>query len=178
MNYLAGRFMLVFLMLSLWTSGMVGHLETFPFPVAQKKLDADKYNNEILMLEYSLLNAMNTRDKRTLNGLLADNFIGTSFISEGEFVERAQYVESIVQIPYGTATFSFVGAVKITSYSEDAVIASFHVRVENLASRRPGLLKNLSGEYLVTDTWFKRNGNWQIAARHCSSKLKAGLHLI
>ena len=72
---------------------------------------------------------------------------------------RAQWLENLHD--YVVHSYEFI-TVKIQVYGETAVQRSHYKQHATVFG------KDRSGEMLVTDVWVKRDGRWQVVARHTS----------
>jgi ketosteroid isomerase-like protein len=111
-------------------------------------------------LENDWLNVYISGDQATYDRIVADDFTGTdeSAINRGKEQERALLPAS--PIPGGLALNEDV---QIRLYGETAVITGRIVTKAKIADQEvPGFTTRF------TDTWLKRQGRWQVVARHYS----------
>ena len=98
--------------------------------------------------------AYKNRDRNALNAVLADEFIFTD--DEGHVYDKAQYVAAVMDV------------VRVESYSvDDTKIQSFGdtgVVVGRWSGKMSIDGKDASGAFRFTDTFVRRNGQWQVVA--------------
>jgi ketosteroid isomerase-like protein len=123
-----------------------------PAPAATEDVDAT-----IIQLERDWVNAIVKKDTSTLERLMAADFNGTSptahtyprelaisDLRSGKYVVESMTLDEISVNAFGDVAVAF------TSQEEK--------------SRYEG--QDTSGHYHFTDTWIKRNGQWQVVASH------------
>ena len=111
----------------------------------------------ITQLERDWVAAIVKKDTATIDGLLADDFVGTSptahtftkqfaldDLTSGKYVVNSMDLDEISVNSYGDMAIAF------TSQQEK--------------SRYEG--KDISGHYHFTDVWLKKDGRWHVVASH------------
>jgi hypothetical protein len=91
-------------------------------------------------------------DATFVDGLLADDFLGVA--PEGTFYSKAEALQQTRQNK-GRFVSNQVNDVKVRFYGDTAVAQGTETW-EMVSAKR--------GSYVWTDTWVKRNSNWQIVA--------------
>jgi Domain of unknown function (DUF4440) len=125
--------------------------QQFPTPLVEQ---------ELVKMENEWARAWQLPDPGALESIVADDFTLTSSSSKGEITNKRQYIDSTLKLVRGDG-FSFEKlAVRI--YGETAVINAQFQQTATFAGR------DWSGEFLLTDVWVKREGRWQVVARHAS----------
>ena len=98
--------------------------------------------------------AYKNRDRNALNAVLADEFIFTD--DEGHVYDKGQYVAAVMDV------------VRVESYSvDDTKIQSFGdtgVVVGRWSGKMSIDGKDAGGAFRFTDTFVRRNGQWQVVA--------------
>lgn len=103
------------------------------------------------------ISAVQQRDIKSLDVLLDDEFLCTSWSSDGELINKAQYLaavqhEEITNCKAHDFTIRHAG---------DAVVVKCKMMCEF-----PN--RSLCSEVLITDTWIRRNDRWKVLSRHTS----------
>lgn len=98
--------------------------------------------------------AFKNRDRDVLNALLADEFVFTD--DEGNVYDKAQYITAAMDV------------IRVDSYSVDDTKIKSSGDVGMVIGRWTGKMsidgKDASGVFRFTDTFVKRNGQWQVVA--------------
>jgi len=114
-------------------------------------------DEELLVdLERELQRAIRSHDRRSLEGLLAEEF-RTTGSSELGAVDREQWLELTTEGVEWNA-FEFRSA-KCVVVGDIGVVASVVNREGTVAGQ------HTSGEFASVDTWLRRNDRWQIVNR-------------
>jgi peptidylprolyl isomerase len=104
-------------------------------------------------LERKWTEGFKNRDKKTLDIILADDFIFTD--EDGQIYNKAQYLEAVMQV-------------KVESYSLDDLTTRVSGDTGVVAGRWSGTMtvdgKQTNGAFRFTDTFAKRQGRWQAIA--------------
>ena len=95
-----------------------------------------------------------------LENIVADDFTLISSLSKGEVTNKRQYIDSTLKLVRGDG-YSFE-RMTVRIYGDTAVINAQFQQNATFAGH------DSSGEFLLTDVWVKRNGRWQVVARHAS----------
>ncbi|HXG68847.1 MAG TPA: DUF4440 domain-containing protein [Blastocatellia bacterium] len=121
---------------------------------------AGAVEQEIIKLENEWAAAWQKPDAETLKRILADDFTLTSSLSTGELTDKAGYIDLAVN----RAKVSEHGfdKTKVRVYGDTAVVNTLFRMKATLDG------KDWSGDFLFTDVWVKRGGQWQLVARHAS----------
>ena len=125
--------------------------QAFPSPLVEQ---------ELVKLENEWARAWQLPDPAALEGIIADDFTLTSSRSKGEVTNKRQYIDSTLKLVRGDG-FSFE-KMQVRIYGDTAVINAQFQQNATFAGQ------DWSGEFLLTDVWVKRNGRWQVVARHAS----------
>ncbi|HKP84900.1 MAG TPA: FKBP-type peptidyl-prolyl cis-trans isomerase [Blastocatellia bacterium] len=114
-------------------------------------------------LERKWTEGFKNRDKETLNGILADDFIFTD--EDGQVYDKAKYIESVLQV-------------KVESYSLDDLTTRVAGDTGVVAGRWTGKMvvggKEASGAFRFTDTFARRQGRWRAIASQDTRISKPG----
>ncbi len=103
------------------------------------------------------ISAVEQRDVHSLDLLLDDEFLCTSWASTGELITKQQYLVAVQQEQItNCAAHDFN-----VQQAGDTVIVKCRMTCE-FADR------GLCSELLVTDTWVRRSNRWKVLARHTS----------
>ncbi len=98
--------------------------------------------------------AFKNRNRDTLNKLIADEFIFTD--EEGHIYDKQQYVAAAID------------AIRVDSYTVDETKITSFGNTGVVTGRWTGKLsidgKDASGAFRFTDTFVRRNGQWQVVA--------------
>jgi ketosteroid isomerase-like protein len=134
-------------------------LGMFSFALGQMKNETSAQNNveQVKRLENEWLNSYLRGDKQTFDRVVADDFTRTD--ESGKFANKAEEKE-LVQAAPGSVSASLTNEdMQVRVYGDSAVVTGYIVsRVQD----------SLNFRSRFTDTFVKRNGNWQVVARHYS----------
>ncbi|HEX8105099.1 MAG TPA: nuclear transport factor 2 family protein [Solirubrobacteraceae bacterium] len=115
---------------------------------------------ELARLEEAWMQAMQDRDEARLEELVAPEFAFTAIHIDPDPMSRAAWM--------GAA----LGGYSISSFyydTMDVVVAGdtgvIHARYSQVATFNG---RNLSSMFRLTDVWSRRDGRWQVVARHSS----------
>jgi ketosteroid isomerase-like protein len=121
-------------------------------------LDAQK--EELGRLEEEWMSAMQRRDRDRLEELVAPEFVFTAIHIDPDPMSREAWIGAAMG-GYTIASFYYD--------SKDVVIAGdtgvVHARYSQLANWDG---RDLSSMFRLTDVWTRRDGRWQVLARHSS----------
>jgi hypothetical protein len=121
-------------------------------PVAQNNLE-----QELKRLENEWLNSYLRGDKKTFDRIVADDFTRTD--ESGKFANKTEERE-IVQAPPASVNASLTNEdMQVRLYGDTAVVTG------RIVSK---VQDSLSFQSRFTDTFLKRQGRWQVVARHYS----------
>lgn len=112
-----------------------------------------------LDLETKWMTAWKNKDVATVREILSDDFTLTSSLSNGELIDKEGWISKL-QL-YHCKEFRF-DKIMVRVYDNTSVVNSwFHQ--EATANG-----KDWSGDFLMTDIWVNKKGEWQVVARHGS----------
>lgn len=115
--------------------------------------------------ERAWITAVQQRDLPSLDLLLDDEFLYTSWASSGELITKAQYLAAVEReelLNCRARDFS-------VQHAGDTVVVKCRMDCEF-----PN--RGICSELLVTDTWVRRGNRWKVLARHTS--LPYGMELV
>jgi ketosteroid isomerase-like protein len=115
---------------------------------------------ELARLEESWMRAMQERDAETLERLVADGFRFTALHLAPEPMIREQWMGAAMG-GYRIVSFAYLN-MDIDVFGDTAVV---HARYSQIANYDA---VDLSHVYRLTDVWSRRDGSWQVVARHSS----------
>jgi ketosteroid isomerase-like protein len=115
---------------------------------------------ELAELEQEWMSAMQTRDMDRLEELVASGFRFTAIHLYPDPMSREQWMEAARE-GYTITSFAYE-EMDIDVFGETGVI---HARYSQVASWGRN---NLSNVFRLTDVWARRDGKWQVVARHSS----------
>jgi ketosteroid isomerase-like protein len=115
---------------------------------------------ELARLEQEWMSAMQMRDMNRLEELVADGFRFTAIHLSPEPFTREQWMGAARE-GYTIVSFAYE-QMDIDVVGDTGVI---HARFSQIASFES---TNLSNVFQLTDVWARRNGRWQVVARHSS----------
>ena len=117
-------------------------------------------HTELAELERGWMSAMQTRDMDRLEELVAPGFRFTAIHLYPEPMSRQQWMEAARE-GYTITSFAYE-EMDIDVFGDTGVI---HSRYSQVASWDRN---NLSNVFRLTDVWSRRDGKWQVVARHSS----------
>jgi ketosteroid isomerase-like protein len=115
---------------------------------------------ELAELEEGWMRAMQARDEEALERLVAPGFRFTAVHLAPEPMSRDQWMGAALG-GYRILSFAYE-SMDIDVFGDTAVI---HARYSQMATY-DGV--NLSNAFRLTDIWARRDGAWQVVARHSS----------
>jgi hypothetical protein len=119
---------------------------------------------EFTRLETRWMDALAGKDEATLQSLLAPEFsiIGVGSTTDQPTGDRASWLQVALARPFPRHE---VSKIKVTRVGEMAI-----VQFVLSATYPPKSLTPEGGrlDFLTTDVWARRNGNWQVLTRHSS----------
>lgn len=116
-------------------------------------------DGEFLKLEQDWMGAVAKHDQDTLRRLTADEFTLTSAYSTGDLSHKDDFLKSAAQVNGLEFTYHDF---KVNSYGDMAVVKT------RLQSSYTAGAEERAGDFLITDVWVKKNGQWQMMTRHSS----------
>jgi len=117
---------------------------------------------ELVESEHAWMDAWRRRDQVTCDRLLAPDFLLTS--ARGVLVPKAQWLENAM----GTVVCEAFEWQELQVRRLAPEVALVHGRALQRASVAG---QDWSGVFLVTDTWVRRAGRWQVVSRHGTGPL-------
>ena len=121
--------------------------------------ETGKVEQELIKLEKDWGEAGLKNDIAFFDKILADDF--TESTPEGYFITKAQYIAQMKSGEF-VATSWVQDDIKVRVYGDAAVVTG------RTATKAQYKGKDVSGQYLWTDTFIKRDGRWQCVATHGS----------
>lgn len=110
---------------------------------------------ELKRLENEWLNSYLRGDKQTFDRIVADDFIGTD--ESGKVRSKSEERTLVQEVPASVNASLTAEDVQIRAYGDTAVV------IGRIVSKVQG---SLNFQSRFTDTFVKRNGRWQVVARH------------
>lgn len=120
----------------------------------------DDVRAELRGLEQEWMAAHQARDAERLEELVADGFRFTAIHLHPDPMSREQWMGAALG-GYQITTFAFE-EMEVDVFGDTAVV---HSRYSQIASYTT---VNLSNVFRLTDVWARRDGRWQVVARHSS----------
>ena len=120
--------------------------------------DADRA--ELLELSEAWMRAMQERDEETLERLVAPGFRFMAIHLAPEPMTREQWM-SAAMTGYVITSFSFLDA-EVVVHGDTGIVHSRYSQIASLDTT------DLSNVFRLTDVWARRDGAWQVLARHSS----------
>jgi ketosteroid isomerase-like protein len=121
---------------------------------------ADEERAELARLEQEWMSAMQVRDMDRLEELVGQEFRFMAIHLGPEPMTREQWMGAARE-GYTIVSFAFE-RMDIDVHGDTGVI---HARYSQVASYES---TNLSNVFQLTDVWARRDGRWQVVARHSS----------
>jgi ketosteroid isomerase-like protein len=120
---------------------------------------ADATNADVMLigLEKKWADAIVNRDMATLNELIADDFVGTSW--GGEVYSKTKAIEDIEFRVYVAESLNLEG-IKAKVFGDTAVVTLTQVEKSKYENT------DCSGRYGYSDVWMKRDGRWQAVSSY------------
>lgn len=124
----------------------------------------EKTKYHLIELENRMMQAVLDRDSLAMDSLIGEDFLLTSSESSGYLMPKIQYVtgsmnSEVLQVD----SFRFHDFnVRVFSDRNTAIV---HNRIDWKSTYRG---KRWDADFLMTDVWMKREGQWKIVARHSS----------
>jgi ketosteroid isomerase-like protein len=115
---------------------------------------------ELARLEEEWMSAMQARDMDRLEELVADGFRFMAIHLSPEPMSREQWMGAARE-GYTITSFAFEN-MQVEVFGDTGVIHSRYSQVATFANT------NLSNMFRLTDVWARRDGRWQVVARHSS----------
>lgn len=115
---------------------------------------------EIRRREEEWMDAWLRRDMHAAAAILADEFTLASSLSNGELMTKAQWLAG-AGVTHVCRSFHF-DRVDVRVYGEAALATVWYQQQAGVRGR------DWSGNFLMSDLWLRRDGRWQVVARHAS----------
>jgi ketosteroid isomerase-like protein len=113
--------------------------------------------HELVELAHAWAAAAQAHDRERLESILAREF---SLVGRAGPKTREEWLEDAAG-PYAIDEWAFEG-IEVELYGNTAVLSSRYRQTARLDGT------DLSGDYLVTDVWVRRDGRWQAVRRHAT----------
>jgi Domain of unknown function (DUF4440) len=111
--------------------------------------------HELIELSQEWMRAAQAHDYERLDGILAREFTDIGVAGD---LGREEWLEH-VNGSYAIDEFTYE-EIDVEVYGDTAVLSSRYRQTARLGGR------DLSGSFLVTDVWVRRDGRWQVVRRH------------
>jgi hypothetical protein len=112
---------------------------------------------ELIELSHEWMRAVQAHDRDRLETILGREFSVVGAVGE---LGREQWLEN-ASGPYTIEDFAYE-QMEVEVYGDTAVLTSRYRQTAELDGR------DLSGSFLVTDVWVRRDGRWQVVRRHAT----------
>lgn len=113
--------------------------------------------HELIDLSHEWMRAAQAQDRGRLDGILAREFTIVGAVGD---LGREAWLERVNE-SYAIDEFSY-DEIDVEVYGDTAVLTSRYRQTASLDGR------DLSGSYLVTDVWVRRDARWQVVRRHAT----------
>jgi ketosteroid isomerase-like protein len=123
-------------------------------------MSAEEDRAELGRLEHEWMSAMQARDMDRLEELVADGFRFMAIHLDPNPMTREQWMGAAAQ-GYTIVSFAFL-RMDIDVFGDTGVIHARYSQVANWDEN------DLSNVFQLTDVWARRDGTWQVVARHSS----------
>jgi hypothetical protein len=121
----------------------------------------DKIIVAVTEREKEWMQAWIDKDEQKFTEILSDDFVLSS--ARGQFMNKQQWIQAALG-PFTCTQFEWKD-IKVRIYDSVAVVNSITSQKANVGS------EDWSGDFIVTDVWVNKNGNWQVVARHGTGPL-------
>ena len=118
---------------------------------------ASKVEETIIGLERKWAEAIVSRDMATLEELIADDFVGTSWTG-GTYSKTKAMTD--IEFRVFVAESMSLEDVKVSVFGDTAVVTLIQVEKSKYENR------DCSGRYGYSDVWVKRDGRWQAVSSY------------
>ncbi|MGH9824668.1 MAG: DUF4440 domain-containing protein [Blastocatellia bacterium] len=116
-------------------------------------------DQEFLKLEQDWMGAVGKHDQDSLRKLTADEFTLTSAYSTGDLSNKADFLKNAAEVNGLEFTYHDFA---VHTYGDLAVVKT------RLKSSYTAGGQERGGDFLITDVWVKKEGQWQMMTRHSS----------
>ena len=110
-------------------------------------------------LERTWMGAVQRRDAEALGRILDDQFVCTSWSSDGALTTREEYLNSMDSAAFGGCTVSLDQVQML----ESTAVVRCRLECECMIADR-----GWNAVFLVTDVWVRRGATWKAVSRHAS----------
>jgi hypothetical protein len=121
----------------------------------------DKIIVAVTEREKEWMQAWIDKDEQKFTEILSDDFVLSS--ARGQFMNKQQWIQTALG-PFTCTQFEWKD-IKVRIYDSVAVVNSITSQKANVGS------EDWSGDFIVTDVWVNKSGNWQVVARHGTGPL-------
>lgn len=130
--------------------------------------DADYLiQQEITRLTHEWIKAVAQRDPIGLDRIIADDFLITGWLPNGQRGDKQFYIEDCLKpVNVEQASYQF-DRWKIRTYGDVAVV-NCRFECQAIVAGQPW-----GGVFLFTDVWVKDKGQWRVVTRHSSPVVEA-----
>lgn len=102
------------------------------------------------------------KDEKKFNDILSDDFLLSS--ARGQFMNKQQWIQGAIG-QFSCSEFEWK-EINVRIYDSVAVVNSITSQKANVGS------EDWSGDFIVTDVWVNKSGNWRVVARHGTGPIK------
>ena len=113
----------------------------------------------LIQLQNDWMNAWHDLDMPAIEAILAPEFALTSARTD-QIVPRADWMASLARVRNESFAYSDF---RIDVFGDAAVVRSKLTQAATVAGER------WDGTFVLTDVWIRRDGRWQVVARHSST---------
>lgn len=122
----------------------------------------DDLHKTFEQLEAAWLRALKEKDTKSLEQLLSDEFVSTSWASSGELTTRKEYLHAAARTDFRRCSVDEIFVQDL----DRVIVVKCRLRCECSLHGGSGV-----SEFLITDVWVKRAGRWEAASRHASAPI-------
>ncbi len=122
---------------------------------------------ELITLSTQWMEALERKDQAALERFLADDFFITA-LGDVEKTDRSGWLKNAAELDWSSLKYHNF---RVNIYGDTAVVTAL---LDFKFAGSAGGLKIPINNAEVTDIWVRRNGQWQVAARHLGSSSLGG----
>jgi len=122
---------------------------------------------ELITLSKQWMEALERKDQAALERFLADDFFITA-PGDIEKTDRSEWLKNAEELGWSSLKYHNF---RVNTYGDTAVVTAL---LDFKFAGSPDGFKIPINEAEVTDIWVRRNGQWQVAARHLGSTSTGG----
>jgi ketosteroid isomerase-like protein len=115
-------------------------------------------NDDLIRLANELAQAVQSRDMEFLEAHLGEEFTLTTGRPGAEVRSRSEWL-AVTRDEYIVDSFEF-DDLTVQDYGDVALVRSRYSQMGSMGEQ------NRTGSYLMSDVWVRRDGRWQLVARH------------